>query len=267
MKKITCCMTVLMLLGANLFSSCKKDKVAPIVKSTEKAVTLFTASNSGASSMPVSIDNDKHTITIAATCPTNQNAITVNPTVSAKASCSMAAGTVLDLRGTKKFTITAEDGTTQEYSVFVKGCSLYSSWFYRDCGKKRVLDCLVQDNKKASLSDKTIYLSFKELSDSGNYFDEDDFRIVLSLSDTNFTWTGVEDFTIDPSNGVGSKATFIFSSSVLYSVAAPVGKISITNVDPENRVLSGSFYFGQGSKTTCSGYRDYIAGEFYSVSY
>ena len=241
-----------------LVAGCKKEAAAP-----SKSVEQFTASNSGIASLQVAIDNTKRTITIKAACPTNQDAITVSAVVSAKAVCSLATGTVLDLRGTQKFTVTAEDGSAQSYSVFVQGCSLYGSHFYRGCGIFRTIDCTVQDGSPAVFSGNGLTLRFKELPDSGGAGVEDDFKVVLNLPDSGFASGSPKDYTISSGSGAG----FSFSSSTLSYYNGPSGKVSVTNVDTENRLFSGSFYFGQKSDATCGNNTDYIAGEFYSVPF
>ncbi len=255
--------SLLLLLTA--FFACKKDTQPAF--SSEKAVLQVTASNPGASSMPVTIDNTKHWVIISAICPTYQGEIKVNITVSDKATCSLASGTVLDLHGTKKFSITAEDGSQQDYAVFVQGCSIYSSFFYRGCAVKRVMDCLVQDNTAASVNGSSIYMSFKELPDAN--FQENDYRVALDLASTGWEAGLPTTYEVSPLQGVGSKASFTFASSTWGYIASPAGTVSVTHVDTENRLISGSFSFGQSSDVTCgSGVTtDYIAGEFYSVPY
>jgi hypothetical protein len=247
--------------------ACKKSNDSGL--SSKKAIVSFTASNSGISSMPVSIDNDKYTIAISAQCPTNQTAIKVSPGVSDKATCSLAQGTVLDLSGTKKFTITAEDGTKQEYSVFVQGCSLYSSYFYKNCTVKRVIPCVVQDNKQLQVSGSSIFLSFKELPESGTsgFLDENDFKISFTLANTDFKTGTPKTYNIEPYNGVGSKASFVYKS-LSDGGLLPSGTLNITNIDVANRLISGNFKFDQAGDGNgfCKNY-DYLLGEFYSVPY
>jgi hypothetical protein len=242
-------------------SGCKKDNSASTL-SSEKSVVSFKASNSGISSMTVFIDNDKRRIAIAADCPTYQGDIKVTPVVSDKATCSLAAGTILDLRGTKKFKVTAEDGSTQEYSVFVQGCSIYSSHFYKDCFNKTKLDCTVNDINKKSylLTNNELILKFK----SASLFD--DFQVTLNFSDTNFKNGTPQNYNINPLRNVESKASFTYDTNTFSYLGSPNGKISVTNIDTENRLVSGSFYFGQTS-VKCSTTTDYIAGEFYSIPY
>jgi hypothetical protein len=250
-----------------LVGACKKNNAVAL--SSQKEVASFTASNSGLSSMPVTINNDKHTIAIMAQCPTFQDAITVKPVVSDKSTCSLASGTVLDLRSTKKFTITAEDGTKQEYSVFVQGCTLYSSFFYKLCNEKRAIPCIIQNKTKFGVNGNTIFLSFTSLPESGttNFFDENDFRVGITLANTDFKTGASKTYNIDPYNGVGSKAYFAYNSSS-FGGLQPLGTLNITHVDIENKLISGNFNFEQkgDGNGLCTKY-DYILGEFYSVPY
>ncbi len=259
-----CFFSLLLLLTS--FAACKKDSEPAL--SGDKSVLQVTASNPGASSMPVTIDNAKHRVIISAICPTNQGEITLSVTAAEKATCSLAPGTVLDLHGTKKFSITAEDGSKQDYAVFVQGCSIYSSHFFRNCGVERQVDCVVQDNQAAEVDGSSINLSFKELPDA-NLTLENDYRVALLLKDSNWK-TGIPaTYQVSPTDNQESKASFSYASWTSGYLASPSGTVSITNIDTENRLVSGSFSFGQFSDVTCGSgsSTDYIAGEFYSVPY
>jgi Family of unknown function (DUF6252) len=261
MRSISLKSTYLLLLVTFLMNGCKKDQ--PVL-SNAKEVIGFSASNPGINFMPVRV-NSNHSIVIEAICPTNQGAITVNPIVSPNAKCSLAAGTVLDLHQTKTFTVTAEDGSTLEYIIYVQGASLYSSHFYRSCNQKRIIDCITQDNRLPKLVGNSIYLYFNKLSDST--YPEDDFRVSLDLSDVSFKSGSFSPYFINPLLGKESKASFVFASNVFSRTSSPSGKITITYVDTVNKLFSGSFYFGQKSDDICASNTDYIAGEFYSVPF
>lgn len=88
--------------------------VAPDTRSSEKAITGFKIG-----SVAGTIDDDHHTIAI--TLPYGTDVTSLKPTivVSAKATVSPATDTPHDFTSSATYTVTAEDGTTQPYSVSV----------------------------------------------------------------------------------------------------------------------------------------------------
>jgi hypothetical protein len=253
---------LIFLFGITLLFACKKDKAA---LSSAKEVTSFEVKFTDGVVVTVGVRPDK-TIRIDARCPTNENAITVTPTISPKATCSLAAGTVLDLRKTQKFTVTAEDGTTQTYTVFVKGVSMYSSEYYRSCTKHDV-SCTVQF--------QTFDARVNSCQQIGSdvYFD----FYFQSLENPNvypyFTQFSVQNKTLssDLINAYTITTQAYFNSQdgglpVGESGGAPQGTFTVTYMDTENKLISGTFDFTQNSNGNCN-HRDHLIGQFYSIPY
>lgn len=248
-----------------LAASCHKTD-EPAALSSDNSIYDFTALDSENDYMLVTVSNSNHTIKIAPTCNMNIQAIRIKVTAFEKAVCSLPKDTVLDLLNTQKFTITAEDGTAQTYSIFVQGCMLKDSYFYKDCDVYRSIDCLTQENTLPifDLPSRKMLLSFNELP---NYGTDDDIRVGFELSDTDFLNTGFENFEINPIAGQDSKAYFIYKSSTFGYLNNPQGTLVVGRVDTENHLISGYFAFYQGSASTCSSHSDLIAGDFYGVPY
>lgn len=86
----------------------------PPVPSSEKKITSFVID-----SVNAKIDDDKHDVQITLPAGTDKSSLTPTIEVSAKASVSPASGVATDFTNTVTYTVTAEDGTTQDYTVEV----------------------------------------------------------------------------------------------------------------------------------------------------
>ena len=95
--------------------SCKKEDPAP-VKSTEKAISTFTFSG-----ISPAVTASISATTISAGVPFSVDVTTLVPTitVSTKATVSPASGSAQNFTNPVTYTVTAEDGTSQKYTVTV----------------------------------------------------------------------------------------------------------------------------------------------------
>ena len=95
--------------------SCKKEDPAP-VKSTEKAISTFAFSG-----ISPAVNASISGTTISAGVPFSVDVTTLVPTitVSTKATVSPASGSAQNFTNPVTYTVTAEDGTTQKYTVTV----------------------------------------------------------------------------------------------------------------------------------------------------
>lgn len=104
-----------LLLIAVLFSCSKKDEIIP-VKSAEKSITLFTL-NSLSPVVKADIDSVKYTVTVTVPIGTDIRRLSPTITISKLASISPSSGTVQDFTSPIVYTVTAENGTVQTYTV------------------------------------------------------------------------------------------------------------------------------------------------------
>jgi hypothetical protein len=113
MKTITR-LSILLFFMAIVFA-CKKDDPAPaVIKSSAKDITDFTISG-------VSATVDATAKTIKASVPAGTDASKLAPTVnvSSKATVSPASGVAQDFTKAVTYTVTAEDGTSQAFTVTI----------------------------------------------------------------------------------------------------------------------------------------------------
>ncbi|WP_340064712.1 leucine-rich repeat domain-containing protein [Ascidiimonas aurantiaca] len=100
--------------------SCSNDD-DEVIKSSEKAITAFTflAGDNEALSENVTatIDQEENTITTQVPFGTNVTALTPSITLSEKAIVDPESKTAADFSDMVEYTVTAEDGTTQKYTV------------------------------------------------------------------------------------------------------------------------------------------------------
>jgi hypothetical protein len=266
---------LVLLFGIICLFSCKKDDPPPAPPSAEKEVLTFEARNTEGNAFTIKNSPNSNQFIIEPMCPTNENAIKINLTVSPKATCSLASGSVLDLRTTQTFTVTAEDGSKKEYIIFVQGATLYSSHYY-ECNSKKDIPCTFQkDYIDPSFTNNRTCVK------SGLYpcFDlylkspfQDRFNVVIVIGD--YLASTTSDFN---SNMVGEydissgEATFHFEGQSIILQNVSTGKIKISHVDTKNKLISGSFDFYQDSNTSagCSvnNNTDHLVGQFYSLSY
>jgi hypothetical protein len=85
------------------------------LKNTEKQITAFTIAGQVSSA----IDQASKTVLVTMPFGTNKTNLVPTVTVSAAASVSPTSGTAQDFTSPKTYTVTAEDGTTQDYVVTV----------------------------------------------------------------------------------------------------------------------------------------------------
>ncbi len=100
-----------------LFAACKKDKDKPVL-SSQKQITSFSFDKLSPKLTSV-IDETAKTITSIASFGTNVTALVPTIKISEKATVSPASGIAQNFTSPVKYTVTAEDGTTQEYTVTV----------------------------------------------------------------------------------------------------------------------------------------------------
>ncbi len=110
--------STLLIICAALFCCCHKDKVSPVApaKSTDKNILFFTFIG-----LPKGeIDQIKKTIQFTVPAGTIVTALKPVIQVSEKASVNPASNQLQDFTKEIAYTITAEDGSKQEYKVIVK---------------------------------------------------------------------------------------------------------------------------------------------------
>ncbi len=108
---------IYLLLIAVLFSCSKKDEIVP-VKSAEKSIISFTL-NSLSPVVKANIDSVKYTVTVSVPIGTDISRLSPTITISKLASISPSSGTVQDFTSPVVYTVTAENGTVQTYTVKV----------------------------------------------------------------------------------------------------------------------------------------------------
>ncbi len=106
---------IYLLLFAVLLSCSKKDEIVP-VKSAEKSITLFTL-NSFSPAVKANIDSVRYTITASVPIGTDITKLSPTITISKLASISPSSGTIQDFTSPVVYTVTAENGTVQTYTV------------------------------------------------------------------------------------------------------------------------------------------------------
>ena len=96
--------------------ACKKDDVMTPAKSSDKSMSSFAYS-----SLSPAVSSTITGTTVAAMVPFNVDVTSLAPTVTvaAKATVSPASGSTQNFTNAVTYTVTAEDGTTQAYSVTV----------------------------------------------------------------------------------------------------------------------------------------------------
>jgi hypothetical protein len=100
---------------AIIFNGCEKEENLEKDKSNEKEIVTFDAS-----SISGSINENDHTINIAVPYGTDVSATAPSITVSSGATISPESGTAQNFTDPVTYTVTAEDGSTQEYVVSVE---------------------------------------------------------------------------------------------------------------------------------------------------
>jgi hypothetical protein len=110
----------LCLVSLAILAGCGKsdDDPSPAIKSTAKAITSFTFSSLGADGVATIAEATK---SIRDTVPSGTVVTNLVPTIaiSEKSTISPASGVAGNFSGPVKYTVTAEDGSTQDYTVTV----------------------------------------------------------------------------------------------------------------------------------------------------
>ena len=88
-------------------------------KTSEKSITAFTFSGLGSGVSQV-VDSANHTVTLVVPNGTDVTKLTPDISVSGSATISPDSGVVQDFTKPIVYTITAQDGSTQDYTVTVK---------------------------------------------------------------------------------------------------------------------------------------------------
>lgn len=114
------------------FTGCPKKE--PIPPQPEKKITSITVKTKLGENLNAVINESSHEIVVGlgVNCALYQDMITVIPEVSEGATVFPAAGSVIDLTWPQKITVTASDGTKQEYTIYLKGGVMWGSHFYLD---------------------------------------------------------------------------------------------------------------------------------------
>ena len=97
---------------------------APVTNSSDKSITSFAFQNPTATGI---IDQSTHTITVTVPPITDMTKLTPTIAVSAGATVLPASGTQEDFTNPVAYLVTAQNGSTQEYSVTVNQASILNS--------------------------------------------------------------------------------------------------------------------------------------------
>ena len=113
---------VVILLGWWFFSLSSQPTITPTTQSSEKTITSFTFSGLNPEVIG-SIDNTNYTVSL--TVPSGTDATTLTPSISVSdyATVSPSSDTAQDFTNPATYTVTAEDGSTQNYTVTVTTAS------------------------------------------------------------------------------------------------------------------------------------------------
>jgi Family of unknown function (DUF6252) len=247
------------LLAMLLLSLCACNKSESL--SSDTGIVSVEAISTAGEKFPYSVMTNG-SVVLRPLCPTNEHSIKVTVKVADKATCSLASGTELNLRSTQEFTVTAEDGTTKNWAIFVQGAALYSTKYYT-CGScEKVVDCAYSNDitTASNYSESNGNITIRTYTPIGgkNYFT----GFIIDNKSVNSGLVGSYNISFPNDN----TATFNSETSFLEFgyIAAPSGTLTIHSVDLTRKLISGSFDFTQVSFNSPDT-RDRIKGQFYSI--
>ena len=207
--------------------ACKKDEVMNPAKSSDKSMSSFAFG-----SLTPAVSATITGTTVAAMVPFNVDVTSLAPTVTvaAKATVSPASGSTQNFTNAVTYTVTAEDGTTQAYSVTVtKGVAPKS--MAKDITKfsfaalSPVVEATIDATSKAITATVPAATDITKLVPT------------ITISDKA---------TVSPASGVATN----FSKEVSYTVTAEDASTVVwkVNVKKEEAVISNSFTITEKAK-------------------